>query len=258
MKTRTTKEQLAVFLSYTNYVNLVNIKKLEFIFNSINKFALQNKTRLNKLEILEVACGNGGITFPLGSLGCNVRAFDINERVVLFVKARLAQTGLKNIIVSKEDGNSFEDGKYYDIVIASEVLEHVPDPFRFISNLSKRMKRGSYLVITVPNGFGPWELVNQFFEPLFHSNTLRHALGKTPHKHIPGEAHIQFFKKSKLIALLSQLSFDLVDFSNSDSFFAVCWHFIKPDKAIEKIDMVIADHFPHWCASGWYMLLIKT
>jgi len=251
------ESEVEYFLSHTHYTRLVDLKKLRFIFLAIRKYAFKHLTDLNKLMILEVACGKGGITLPLGSLGCYVRAFDINEKDIHLLKTKVNLEKIQNVIVSVDDGYAFEDGKYYDIIIASEVLEHVPDPVRFIENISKRLRKGGYFIITVPNGFGPWELVNQFAGRLYHCNSIRRILGKAPYFKIPGAEHIQFYRRSQLLFFLSQFSLGLVGFSNSDSFFAVFGLFNKPSKKLEQIDIALADLLPHWCASGWYLLLKK-
>lgn len=248
-----------IFLSHTHYERLVELKKLEFIFSAIHKYVFQHEKDIDKLMILEVGCGEGGITVPLGSLGCHVRAFDINEKAVQSAKTKINEKEFQNVIVSVDDGCTFDDGKYYDVVIASEVLEHVQDPFRFIANISRRMRIGSYFIITVPNGFGPWELRNRIFmNKLDRCNVIRCMLGKKSYNKTPGAEHLQFYRKSQLLYMLSRFSFDLVDFSNSDSVFAAFWMPInKPNKLLEKIDIALADLLPYWCASGWYLLFMK-
>lgn len=46
-------------------------------------------------------------------------------------------------------------GRKYDVAIAQEVLEHVPDPGAVIAALEERVRDGGWVYITVP--FGPWE-----------------------------------------------------------------------------------------------------
>lgn len=43
----------------------------------------------------------------------------------------------------------FADG-HFDCVLASEVMEHIADPFRFASEVKRVLKTGGTLVLTVP------------------------------------------------------------------------------------------------------------
>jgi glycosyltransferase involved in cell wall biosynthesis/SAM-dependent methyltransferase len=43
----------------------------------------------------------------------------------------------------------------FDCVIAQEVLEHVPEPWKVIESLQQRVRPGGWVYLTVP--FGPWE-----------------------------------------------------------------------------------------------------
>ena len=129
----------------------------------IESYIQSNFKDFENLHILEVGCGNGGITFPLASLVCHIRTFDINEDKVKYVQNQINQKKIKILIVTVDDGNSFDDGYIYEVVIVSEVFEHILKPSKFLSNIIRRMREGSYLILTVPNGFGPWELRNHVF-----------------------------------------------------------------------------------------------
>ena len=247
------------FLSYTNYDQLVGLKKLKFILSTIQKYFQEVNKNSNMISILEIGCGEGNITVPLGSLGYQIRAIDVNQKAVIQLKIKIKENDFQNIMTSVSDGYTFDDGKKYDIVIASEVLEHLEDPFRFLTNISKRMRKGSYFIVTVPNGFGPWELRNRLFvRSLYYSNSIRKVMGFPSFRKILGKKHLQFFRKSELLHLISGFSFDLIGSSNSDAFFSVLWTPLsKPIQLLEKIDIRLADSLPSWCASGWFLLFRK-
>jgi len=249
-----------VFFSYTNYEQLVGLKKLKFIIAAIQNYVFKVNKNLDRLSVLEIGCGEGNITVPLASLGCLTRAFDINEKAVAQLRTKIKEKNFQNVIVSVDDGYTFDDGRQYDIVIASEVLEHLKDPNRLLANISRRMRRGSYFIVTVPNGFGPWELRNRLFgSSLYYSNTIRKMRGCPSFRKALGQEHLQFYRRSQLLHMLSRFSFSLIDFSNADSFFAALWIPIsKPNKQLERIDINLADLLPYWCASGWLLLFEKN
>lgn len=159
------KSRLDNFIFSSYYTDPVDIKKLKFIFSAIERYAHLRSKQFEDLRVLEVGCGRGGITFPLASLGCQVRAFDIDTNSVEHIQAQISQNRIENLIVTVDSGYTFDDGIGYDVIIASEVFEHVLEPSTLAANITRRMMEASYLVVTIPNGYGPWELknrVNQF------------------------------------------------------------------------------------------------
>ena len=246
------KSQLDSFISASIYTTPVDVKKLKFIFSAIEEYAGAKNMKLEALCILEVACGSGGITLPLASLGCQVRAFDINEEAVKFLKKN-ADDKFENLTVTIDDGYTFNDKKFYDVIIVSEVLEHVLDPSRFIANVSQRMTVGSYLVVTIPNGYGPWELKNRIDPRTYLKkwDWLRRLLGKPPYVKGDGADHCQFYTWGQLTTLLSSFSLRAIRFEKSDSILAM-FRPLRKSSLFGSIDIKLADVLPYWLASGWY------
>jgi 2-polyprenyl-3-methyl-5-hydroxy-6-metoxy-1,4-benzoquinol methylase len=233
----------------------VDIKKLRFIFSAIDRYASLKNKDIESLRILEIACGRGGIIFPLASLGCEVRAFDINKNCVEQILNYINLNKIKNLIVTVDDGYTFDDGNTYDVVIASEVFEHVLEPLKLAANITRRMMQNSYLILTTPNGYGPWELKNRanliaYFRKW---NWLRHQLGKPPYIKGGGADHCQFYTKKALARLFSGFSLRLVDFAKSDSFLTI-FGSLRKNTLLASIDIKLADILPYWFASGWYFV----
>jgi len=247
--------RLRKFIFSSVFTEPVYVKKLKFIFSAIHKFAALRYKSLEDLRILEVACGRGGITFPLASLGCKVRAFDIDEMCVRDVQARIDREKVENLTVMVGNACTFEDGQIYDVVVASEIFEHVLEPLRLAENIKKRMVDGSDLIVTIPNGYGPWELINRI-NPLSYLrkwNLLRHLLGKSPYVKGDSWGHVQFYTRNRLTKLFSALDFKLVDFAKADSLLAM-FSPLKKSPLFGNLDISLADYLPYWLASGWYFV----
>ena len=244
-----------MFVASTKYTRAVDIKKLKFIYLAIERYANRKSKELTDLNILEVGCGPGGITFPLTSLGCQVRAFDIGEESLKFIKSKIERSNIKNLTVTLDNGYTFNDGKTYDIVIASEVFEHVLEPSKLAANITKRMTEGSYLIITTPNGYGPWEMKN-YLNPINHLkrwNFLRRQFGKSPYVFGNGKDHCQFYTKKRLTNLFSEISLKLIRFIKSDSLLTF-FPLLTSINFIGKFDTKLADILPYQFASGWYFV----
>lgn len=225
-------------------------KKLEFIYKTIEKYSQENNKAIKRLDILEVGCGEGGITIPLSSLGCNIRAFDVDERTIANISKHLNNNKkINNIKVSVGDGYTFDDKAKYDIIIASEVFEHVTEPLKLASNIKKRMNANSQIIVTTPNGYGPWEIRNRLFiYPLTRNNSIRKLFHKPGYVEGSSHEHCQFFTKNELMNLFFQLNFKLKAFQKSDSIFAA----LPMGRRMGKLDIKIADILPSCLASGWY------
>lgn len=247
---------LDIFLSNSSYKRPVDIKKLKFIYESINEYSLEKDKDFKEIKILEVGCGDGGITFPVASLGCNVRSFDVDKESVDLVNNKINENCIKNVNVTVDDGFTFVDMNSYDIIIISEVLEHVLEPKKFINNITKEIKRGSYLILTCPNGYGPWELRNKPYYYIFRNNKLRKLLSKSPYILGTGPDHCQFYKKRDIMKFFSN-SFELRNCRNSDSILAIFDVLLKGEKLnkiVGDVDIALADILPYQFVSGWYFL----
>jgi 2-polyprenyl-3-methyl-5-hydroxy-6-metoxy-1,4-benzoquinol methylase len=110
-------------------------------------------------KIIEFGCGTGFmITLPLTALGYDVYGLDIDQKSVELGKVIFHDEGLDPSRVQDADFASFTLEP--DIVIASEVLEHVADgdlPI-LLQALRSKLKPGGKLLVTVPNGYGWFEL----------------------------------------------------------------------------------------------------
>jgi SAM-dependent methyltransferase len=243
------------FISATPYTEPVNIKKLRFIFSALDRYATTNGKEFKELHVLEVACGRGGITLALASLGCQVKGFDIDEEAVKYLQGQMNQRRAGNVSLAVANGYTFDDGEVYDIVIASEVFEHVLEPSRLAGNITKRMMGGSFLVVTTPNGYGPWELKNRIDIRTYlkNWNALRRVLRKKPYLKGSGPGHCQFYTRGRLLDLFSAFSLSLIDFAKSDSFLAMS-SALRKNIFLGELDTRIADLLPYWLASGWYFV----
>ena len=243
---------LETFIKSSSYTSPQYIKRLKFIFSAICQYAQSKNKSFKDLEILEFGCGTGGITFPLASLGSHVTAFDIDPSAVSIISERIRKENLNNVIVTQADSHSFDDGKSYDLVIASEVLEHVAKPGELVQRIRARINQGSWLIVTIPNGYGPWQIKRRLsiIAHLRKNNWLRRIFAKKPY--VAGQEHCQFYTRKRLLKMLSEFSFRLKDFGKSDSILAIFE--TRHGPLFGKADVWLADILPWWLASGWYFV----
>lgn len=101
--------------------------------------------------VLDAGCGTGLNLrhLPPGSVG-----LDINPRNVALVRDRLPN---HRVVEGDVEAMPFSDGTF-GLVICTEVLEHVPDPRRALSEIHRVLRPGGVLIGSVPARSAIWRL----------------------------------------------------------------------------------------------------
>jgi SAM-dependent methyltransferase len=97
--------------------------------------------------IWEVGCGQGYLTYALVKAGFNAIGLDISETAVASARRRYGDLfyceEAKTFSMKTKERPSF--------IILSEVIEHLPDPVAFISELMAYLQPGGAIIVTTPN-----------------------------------------------------------------------------------------------------------
>jgi 2-polyprenyl-3-methyl-5-hydroxy-6-metoxy-1,4-benzoquinol methylase len=124
---------------------------------------LERLTAQTEGEVAHVGCAdspyteeliaNGGLLHARLVRVASVTGIDVDEASLALVRMALPGERLITLDVS-EDGPADEAGRYA-LVIAGEVLEHVPDADRFLGGCRALLAPGGRLCVTVPNACCP-------------------------------------------------------------------------------------------------------
>lgn len=106
--------------------------------------------KIQPSSVLEVGCGDGRLTGILAEHYPKVLGVDISEKAILLAQGIHGKNTFQNI-----DAANLEEN--FDVVIAMEVLEHIPDEYvsSFLKTLSDRTNDGGSVIITVPSKILP-------------------------------------------------------------------------------------------------------
>jgi len=99
-------------------------------------------------KALDVGCGGGIFSESLARLGCNVTGLDATIAALKVAKEHAERNRIKVDYRNEEVGRL--QGTW-DIVLASEVIEHVSSPKLFLQHCKDRVAPGGYLFFSTIN-----------------------------------------------------------------------------------------------------------
>lgn len=249
-------------ISY-EYERIADIKRLNFITDSLQKAIPAGG------NILDVGCGNGVISRHLGQFGYNVLGIDISDKTIAVARSKNTLPNVRFEVISAED--LIAQGKQFDAVICSEVLEHLHQPEILLKTLYRSLKDDGTLVVTVPNGKGPREVL--VTKPMLRArknpglqkfiNKVKGTLGykgTTVQSQADNLDHVQFFSRTDLEKLAAANQFRIISFSKTN-FIEDVFPFsmlTKRVKALQSLDCQVAELLPTGMTGGFNTLWKKV
>jgi SAM-dependent methyltransferase len=98
-------------------------------------------------EVLDVGCGSGTFLTLAKSRGLRAYGMELNPQGV--AQARRAGHEVYECLLA--DLLAREPGRKFDFVTAWQVMEHVPDPARFLQECAAAARPGGFVGVAVPN-----------------------------------------------------------------------------------------------------------
>lgn len=127
-------------------------------------------------KVLDIGCGDGGFLLSARARGWRVAGFDYDERVA----AEARRKGLKDVSSSEflPFMRSRADAEF-DAAVLFDVLEHTPEPLRFLQEVRRVIRPGGLLAVTLPNAARPlpWGREAHDYPPHHFTRWTPEALG---------------------------------------------------------------------------------
>jgi len=165
-------------------------------------------------KVIEVGCGKGYLLALMKHLGWKVQGIEISSEASQFAISRF---GVPTFTGTLESYSKNEQHNIFPVVMALDVIEHVPDPVEFLKSIDKILCNDGILIIDTPNGNSKnidnlgkkWEAFNPFHIYFFSPSILQTLLSEMDYsieKCFSYNNHKKMFNlKHDLHALLLQL-----------------------------------------------------
>ena len=118
--------------------------------------------------VLDVGAGSGYFIFEMMRV-CSKRAdlsfvgVDPSAEYIKWLERRRREEGLSNVLTVVGDGRALPFQRdSFDVVVCSEVLEHIPDKEKAINEMATSLKEGGALLLSTPSkaAFDFWDFLS--------------------------------------------------------------------------------------------------
>lgn len=210
------------------------------------------------VRVLDVGCGNGSeLALPLARLGFEVTGIDIHAASIEHARRLAVDVSNLSYVCGPVEELSEQA---YDVVILSEVLEHLREPRLLLLAAMEHLNEEGIIIVTVPNGYGEFEVDSWLFR-LFRLQRIVDALA-TNSMAVTGatdnheSGHVQFFTRRQLRRLFAACSLSIVR-EGVGSFLAgpFVGHTLARSQRFIEWNARVTEKLPSVFASGWYYAL---
>ncbi|MDD3607710.1 MAG: class I SAM-dependent methyltransferase [Candidatus Moranbacteria bacterium] len=95
-------------------------------------------------SVLDIGCGNGAVAYDLAKKSRKITAIDISKENIEIARKKFSQKNLEYII---GDATNYDFKSAFDVIILSNVLEHIKNRVDFLSKIKKLAPK---ILIRVP------------------------------------------------------------------------------------------------------------
>ena len=167
-------------------------RRAEIIFTQLK---LQNKKR----RVLDLGCGRGFYANNVAKIYPEMQIWGVDMSEKYLNQAR--QAGKKNVTWEIGDATNLKfANNFFDWIICSEVLEHISEDKKVLAEISRVLKPGGKVIITVPHKNYPsaWDPLNW---------TIERISGK----HIPANIwwlagvwadHVRLYREKEILKII--------------------------------------------------------
>lgn len=126
-------------------------RRMEIVLQMLAQALQEKQEQGDALRILEIGCGAGLLCFELARSAKIVVGLDISHFVLDFANRVKDYLDCDNVFFQQGDAEHLAfDHDTFDVVICSEVLEHLIEPQQALTEMRRVLKKDGTLILTTP------------------------------------------------------------------------------------------------------------
>jgi 2-polyprenyl-3-methyl-5-hydroxy-6-metoxy-1,4-benzoquinol methylase len=162
-------------------------------------------------RVLDVGCAQGTLGLMLAEQGLRVSLLDVRATNIEYAQARHEKGDVSFHVGLLSD--TVPPGGDYDVVVCTEVMEHVVAPAQLLSSLARKARPGGAICLTTPNGDYVLSRLPTF------GSAAQDVIDTTETNSLDGDAHRFLYTREELIALVRGVGLRVVE----HGFFLPAW-----------------------------------
>lgn len=135
-------------------LHMLNPCRLNYIINQI-KAHTSSSSQVYKpfegLKILDIGCGGGLLSEPMSRLGGSVLGVDPVEKNIIVAQLHSKNLGLDLEYKKATAEDLVDEKRKFDVILNMEVVEHVPNPTKYLQACSSLLNDGGLLICSTIN-----------------------------------------------------------------------------------------------------------
>lgn len=137
-------------------------------------------------RVLDIGCGSGNSLIELRQMGVDAMGTEFDQNVRPLAEKLGLNIHFGNI-------QTLDPALTFDFITMNQVLEHIPDPIQFLSDLRSKLKPGAQAILSFPN-------IDSFSRKLTGKNWINW--------HAP--YHLHFFSRNSIKAVAEKAGYRVV------------------------------------------------
>lgn len=247
-------------------------KKVRLFREAIER--LRAASKKSSLRILDIGCGSGyAVTRFLGKTNDHVMGIDMYAPNIAYAEKHFCHSSLHFSCMNAQE--LCANREVFDVVVMGDVLEHLDDPASILKIAVELLAPDGRLLVTVPNGRGPFEIesalsrtpflgqgllkLTDFFVAVLNKTVMKGAWNKVAAvapKDLPyniESGHVQLFKKDNMINLFKGVGVQIARARNVSFLSGPFTNYLfAPSERFCIWNSRVADQLPSWFASAWF------
>ena len=134
---------------------MLNYERYSMITEYLDFIIIDSGKKLGEFEVLDYGCGVSDIGLFFASFGAKVTICDLDNSRFDFTLCRFKNRGFTPETIRIIDTEIYPElpESKFDLVIATEVFEHVRNPLELLKNITKAINKGGYLFDSMGGNF---------------------------------------------------------------------------------------------------------